>query len=68
MNAVSFPIAPSWVGKSLAIISVAFFWCLPWSPLVAIAALIATRRIPAGRVNSQLLAQFFVRHLQSHSP
>ena len=44
MNAVSFPFAPAWVGKLLAILSVTFFWCLPWSPVVAIAAIIATRQ------------------------
>jgi hypothetical protein len=42
MNALSIRTAPDWVAKSLAVLSVAFFWVLPWSPLLAIAALLAT--------------------------
>ena len=46
MNALSVRAVPDWIGKSLAILSVAFFWVLPWSPLLAIAALFATSQSP----------------------
>jgi hypothetical protein len=42
MTAAS-PIVPAWVAKLLAILSVAFFWILPSSPPMAIAALLATK-------------------------
>ena len=46
MNAVRVTTVPVWVGKALAILSVAFAWALPWSPLVAIAALKTTTQQP----------------------
>jgi hypothetical protein len=46
MSAVSMTTVPAWVGKTLAILSVAFAWVLPWSPLLAIAALKTTTQQP----------------------
>ena len=49
MNAISVTTVPAWVGKVLAILSVAFAWVLPWSPLLAIAALKTTTQLPGWR-------------------
>ncbi len=49
MNAVSISTIPAWVGKALAILSVAFAWVLPWSPFLAIAALKTTTQLPGWR-------------------
>jgi hypothetical protein len=46
MNAVRAATVPAWVGKALAILSVAFAWVLPWSPLLAVAALRTTTQQP----------------------
>ena len=42
MHAISLPPASERIGKVLAILSVTFFWVLPWSALIAIAALLTT--------------------------
>jgi hypothetical protein len=49
MNAISVKTVPAWVGKALAILSVAFAWALPWSPFLAIAALKTTTQLPGWR-------------------
>ncbi len=36
------PTTPGWIAKLLAILSVTFFWVLPWSAMIAIAALLGT--------------------------
>jgi len=46
MNAISMTTVPTWVGKALAILSVAFAWALPWSPFLAVAALKTTTQQP----------------------
>jgi Na+/H+-dicarboxylate symporter len=42
MNAVSTPTAPGRIAKLLSVLSVAFFYVLPWAPMVAIAAVAKT--------------------------
>jgi hypothetical protein len=44
MNAISIRTAPVWATKLLAILSVTFFWVMPYSPLISIAALLATNQ------------------------
>jgi hypothetical protein len=46
VNAICVKTAPTWVGKTLAVLSVAFAWVLPWSPILAIAALKTTTQLP----------------------
>jgi hypothetical protein len=46
MNAISVRGVPAWVGKALAVLSIAFSWALPWSPLLAVAALKTTKQQP----------------------
>ncbi len=45
MNTISMPPAPGWIVKLLAILGVTFFCVLPWSPLIAIAALLSTNEL-----------------------
>jgi len=49
MNAIRMTTVPAWVGKALAVLSVAFAWALPWSPFLAIAALKTTTQLPGWR-------------------
>jgi hypothetical protein len=44
MNAIRIRTAPGWGIKLLAILSATFFWLLPYSPLIAIAAVLATNQ------------------------
>lgn len=46
MKAVSMTTVPVWMGKALAVLSVGFFWILPSSPFIAIAALMMTVQVP----------------------
>lgn len=45
MNAKSMAVPAGVAGKIFAVLSVATFWLLPFSPFVAIAALAATRHL-----------------------
>jgi hypothetical protein len=44
MNALVSRTAPRWVIELLAILSITFFWVLPYSPLLAITAVLATNQ------------------------
>ena len=44
MNIAAMSPSSRWGAKLLAVLSVALFWLLPWSPLIAIAAVSATRQ------------------------
>lgn len=46
MNAESISEPNAVVGKLLAVLSVATFWLVPFSPFVAIAAVLTTRKSP----------------------
>jgi len=45
MTPVVLPAAPGRLAKFLAVLSVACFWLLPWSPLVAIGAVKLTKGV-----------------------